>query len=103
MTPLETTDPPVRVEFVGGPLCGVVWWPWTNSIASNWNHEVNAQAEDCAHDELTPGNVPQFVHVLDEGMICVHYADEEWLYLWRDGDRYDHEPWDLVAFQTDVL
>ena len=86
---------PVRVEFVGGPLCGVVWWPWTNSVASNWNFEVSPESDrEIAHSELQPQNVPEYVHMLGGGMICAHFHDEEYLYLWRDGDVYDNEPYD---------
>jgi len=97
------TDP-VRVVFVGGPLCGTVWWPWTNSIASHWNHEVAGDTGELGHSEFTTGNVPDYVHEVDEHMICVHYNDEEFLYTWRDGDTYEHEAWTMIeTYDQDIL
>ena len=67
-------------------------------------HEVAGDTGELGHSELTTGNVPDYVHEVDEHMICVHYNDEEFLYTWRDGDTYEHEAWTMIeTYDQDIL
>lgn len=84
---------PVRMEFIGGPYCGYVWYPNSGLIGSVFETDTSGLE---AH-KPDPKTCPSEGHFLDQIVVCMHGPLGEAVYVWSDADRWMHNPPEFAA------